>query len=728
MWYIFTSTLYCGNTLANYEKALELGQVLVAYARIMMVGPGGVGKSSLLHALMNKLLPLANSTQLADLLTVKPQREQQSTTEQLLVSATDDEKPWVKVTEDDEINELVGLVLLVANVSEGLTKSSRFLQFLKRAVSYAARQLHSTNENIDEEYCQQISSIKNKVVSDVLTRAAEQAKKNPHTQAPEFEALMRVWDCAGQSVYLDILSAFLTPKTMFMLLYDARKDLDDQCITLSHQDGQVTQEQKENISYMEMLSQWMATIQVILTDKSSGSIPDYPRIITVGTHGDDPHVRSHKDDIIKKLYSKFEGKAFIHLVGKGFIVNNTSSGKGDDEDPTFKELRKEVHQFMNQSSVTIATPVSWVLFQKVLDRVAQSQPVLTYKDALEVAVSCSIPPDSFNSVLKFYHDVAVFLHYKHISSMKDYVVASPQWLVEQIAKILALEGFEKVCNPALWKPLREKGILVEPLYREVWKGNCLPEQAIMDLLEKCLLAAPIDTKQKLHKFPGVEYLVPSALPLCSDDQLKVRSDDKIVIESSLHLLFSTGYVPPGYLTRLVVALSKENKCQISFSHGIYRNRFTFLYGEQNNKIDRVTVTQNVVSVMISITRLVDRKSHNLPFSLTCHEVLNTILACSSDVRQWLPSIQIHPAFACEACSTKDHFIEIPPGATTQSQLTCQNDDDKICNLTPTEKLWLIISAKEEVILISILIKYMYSYLCFTFILTGTRFNWNAQYS
>ena len=147
---------------------------------------------------------------------------------------------------------------------------------MKRAVSYAARQLHSTNENIDEEYCQQISSIKNKVVSDVLSRAAEQAKKNPHTQAPEFEALMRVWDCAGQSVYLDILSAFLTPKTMFMLLYDARKDLDDRCITLSHQDGQVTQEQKENISYMEILSQWMATIQVILTDKASGSIPDYP--------------------------------------------------------------------------------------------------------------------------------------------------------------------------------------------------------------------------------------------------------------------------------------------------------------------------------------------------------------------------------------------------------------------------------------------------------------------
>ena len=84
----------------------------------MLVGPGGVGKSSLLHGLMNLPLPPANSTQLADLLTVKPQ--------QIWARATDDEKPWVKVTENDEINELVGLVLLVANVANGLTESSRF--------------------------------------------------------------------------------------------------------------------------------------------------------------------------------------------------------------------------------------------------------------------------------------------------------------------------------------------------------------------------------------------------------------------------------------------------------------------------------------------------------------------------------------------------------------------------------------------------------------------------
>ena len=140
--------------------------------------------------------------------------------------------------------------------------------------------------------------------------------------------------------------------------------------------------------------------------------------------------------------------------------------------------------------------------------------------------------------------------------------------------------------------------------------------------------------------------------------------------------------------------SKENKCYISFSHGIYRNRFTFLFGDKSNKIDEVTITQHTLSVKINISRSVDRESHNMPFSLTCREVINTILACSSDIRQWLPSTEISTALTCDKCLSKDHFIVIPPGATTRSRLRCQGG--KICTLSPAQQHWLTVSSKEEV--------------------------------
>ena len=56
----------------DYQQALKLGEVLVAYTRVMMIGAGGVGKSSFLKGLMNKRLPQhAESTILADTKTVK---------------------------------------------------------------------------------------------------------------------------------------------------------------------------------------------------------------------------------------------------------------------------------------------------------------------------------------------------------------------------------------------------------------------------------------------------------------------------------------------------------------------------------------------------------------------------------------------------------------------------------------------------------------------------------
>ena len=569
----------------------------MAYARVMLVGHGGIGKSSLLHGLMNLPLPqAANSTQLADLVTVRPQ--------QLMAKAIDNDMPWVRVMDDDEINELVGLVLLVTNVAGGVTKSSRFKQLMQNAGGYAAIKLPEW-----------INSVKNDIVREVFSCAILLAKKNPHAQAPESEIMINVWDCAGQSVYLDILSAFITPKTVFMLLYDARKKLDDHCVMLSHQHGQITQKQEQGMTYLQMLSQWMESIHVTLTDEKN---LEYPRIILVGTHGDDPQVRAEKNETVEEFF-KCDGKAFTHLVHKGYVVDNTTAGKGDNEDVTFKELRKQVHQFTSQDGVKIPTPVAWVLFRKVLQEVAKTQPILTYEEALEVAVSCAIPPASFKSVLKFYHNVAVFMHYDHIPSLEGYVIASPQWLVKQLAKLLALEGFEEVDQPDAWNLLRKKGILVETLYKEVWKESGLPDESIMDLLEKCCLAAPIDTKHKEHSYTGKEYFVASALPLCSDNQLNVPIMNNVNNTCTLHLLFNTRYVPPGYLTRLVTALSKNKKCHISFSHGIYRNQFKLDFAlDEVNSIDEIMITQHIMSVHVNVSRLIQRNHiiHLFPYPVT----------------------------------------------------------------------------------------------------------------
>ena len=200
--------------------------MLVAYARVMMVGPGGVGKSSFLRGLMNqRLVRRAESTILADTKTVKPQ-----------FWARAGDSYWAEVTEEDEIKELAGLFQLVL-VKLHPSKAAAVGE------SNPQEDKPQSTQTISDE---SVSHIKDTEVQKVLQQVAEHALRQPQNPAPpQLEVLMHVWDCGGQPVFLDFLPAFLTSRTMFLLFFDARQNLDEKCKTLSHKAGRVVSKSKE---------------------------------------------------------------------------------------------------------------------------------------------------------------------------------------------------------------------------------------------------------------------------------------------------------------------------------------------------------------------------------------------------------------------------------------------------------------------------------------------------
>ena len=76
--------------IADYKEALEKGVVPAAYGRLMFLGAGGSGKSSLLDGLMGKPLRVAESTLLAVTQTLSYQW------------IKTDEDAWKLYSEDDE--------------------------------------------------------------------------------------------------------------------------------------------------------------------------------------------------------------------------------------------------------------------------------------------------------------------------------------------------------------------------------------------------------------------------------------------------------------------------------------------------------------------------------------------------------------------------------------------------------------------------------------------------
>eukprot|EP00731_Ephydatia_muelleri_P027159 Em0019g32a len=154
----------------------------------MFIGEAGAGKSTLLGALMNQPLATeAQSTFMADAKEVKCQW-----------IATKDGANWCDVTEENEIEELAVLAKKVMKIDP-------------EGKSY---QLSNNSFAQDAE----------KVLSEIITKAQALIDTPSAHQNDQY---INLWDCGGQRVFLDVLPAFLTSRTMFFLVFDASKDLQD---------------------------------------------------------------------------------------------------------------------------------------------------------------------------------------------------------------------------------------------------------------------------------------------------------------------------------------------------------------------------------------------------------------------------------------------------------------------------------------------------------------------
>ena len=633
----------------------------VAYARVMLVGPGGVGKSSLLNGLMNLPMTIEGvSTQIADTMTIKAKDRPSAS------FWAKSGNYWVPVSETDEMNELARLV----------QKAHREQQMLQKEVNDQV-----TNSD---------GIFSNKFVKPIVDQIAFLSKEV--LTSSDTEVYLNVWDCGGQPIFLNLLPAFLTARTLFLLMFDARFGLSERCFHLSHCKGKKPIKELDDFTTLELMVRWMSTIHATLLEKHSlDGRNNSPQILPVGTHGDDPSVKRNKD-VFSHLSAACSNKAFSNLLLDGVIVDNTTAGKGEKEDPSFQIIRQAADSFAT-TDVAIRTPIKWVLFRKVFKGYAKEKekPVISLESVKDLAKTCQIPEDSLDSMLSFYHDLAVFFHYSSIPSLKSSVIVDPQWLVQQMAKILALKGFESVKKKLFWDLLRERGILVEQLYQKVLSSQKeLSPQGIIDILEHFLIIASIDTKKLVHQISGREYFVPSMLPGRPVMQTRSATSNMPSVVP-LHL-FSTQYLPPGFFTRLVTVMSKHTKCEVDFSSKIYRNEVQFLYGNAGQQLDKVIISENKYSISIHVERVASRPYKCSTFIQSCHDIFENLHDSIPEIKKWLPGIDVSFGLECDICPAKDHFVVLPPPASVISGsypvISCQNS--KPVKLTVDQKFWFSI--------------------------------------
>ena len=143
---------------------------------------------------MNQHLPRkANSTILAETRPVKYT---------LGMTGNPSDHQWAEVTEDDEVAEEVQVVMNVTPVEFLLTDST--ISGSEPIVSQANSTAQLT----------EVAEHKKKVL-DQATAAMQS-----HSMINQ-EVLLHLWDCGGQPVFLDVLPAFLSSRTLFLLVFNA---------------------------------------------------------------------------------------------------------------------------------------------------------------------------------------------------------------------------------------------------------------------------------------------------------------------------------------------------------------------------------------------------------------------------------------------------------------------------------------------------------------------------
>ena len=584
---------------------------------MILLGTAGVGKTSLKRSLMELPFdPKTNSTVVSDINYIQ-------------TGFIDQEEKWKEVTPDDELNEMAQLLAMIHH-SSSIPKStpSKVAAVSLYPISAIAAMIKAVTLN--EE---QIRDIEKERVESIFLKAMERATEMSKDDVTKMkpQPLLQIWDCGGQPVFLEILPAFLTSRTMFFLMFDALKAIDEKWHSMIYTQGVQEDDEEVNETTLELLLSWMANVHSHLITYKDGAIPDYPRMYCIGTHGDKLD-EVKKTEVKKELESHYQNEAFAPLIEDTLIVDNTSSGKGKFEDPNFAKLRRAICNFTSEKLI-VETPVSWVLFRKVIQQYRKN--VIDLEEAHAIGVACKIPSEDVPKVLLFYHDVGVLLFYPHIDGLQNAVIINPKWFVDVLGRVFILKEIDTGARTRHWRELlREKGILVQPFYHDesVWRGcEGLDPNSIMELLINFRLAAEVHTKE--YDQAVKHYFLPAVLKSFHGDPNEIPSGD-LKHAVPLHIVFPTTKVtPPGFFTRLATAMATHPSCELFFKDGIYRNRVTFLYGV--SQIDRVTLTDLNYAMQVNVLRCAPDSHSPQSFNAICEDLVIIVEDCVTQVKQTL---------------------------------------------------------------------------------------------
>ncbi|XP_071948768.1 uncharacterized protein [Antedon mediterranea] len=622
-----------------YNEALKDGSVPVNLGMLKVIGQEGVGKTCLINACLGKefeekhvltdgiaVIRTASTTWTeAKADSGDPSKQYtKMVTDKLRAKETIDMKP---PTDDDD-----GIVVDYNNYgnNDGAYTVTEAIPF-------------DTEQQLDK---------------DAIKNVVEENKEET------FEETFNIYDHGGQLIYHGIHRIFMTSRSLYIVVFDLSKPLDD-LATFIDSTGKKCKHQWTNLQFiLSYILSVYSHSRIVEEDKGKGV--HKPTILIVGTHKgklgkSEKNQKSEAKKVFKKLRNAIKEKLYeVHVHNHYFAIENSKR----TTDESFSELKKVIDEFMSDLEKDV--PLKWMRFRCGIHNLRREKHFsLCPVDELKMLASENGIADE-SILLNFLYDLGEIIYMPDKELLRDKAVLDPMQLVEIVT------AFVTVIPPESPLPMfrkafdnLDKGILEEDLLRALWKKRKVDEGKNFKFLVKLMIQLGFICERETTSSQDVaststesvgkrSFFVPLRLAFKTSTEVKPVPDEFPAI--SVYYDFK-GYLPDVLFPYMIIDFL--NKFQKKGVDPILLYNHAELYFDQDHDVTlslvKVITMEDerkfLLKVTIKRTPARNETSNEEPSSEACKEVLLTIQKSFEPTKDGgRRGIQYERCILCDVCS------------------------------------------------------------------------------
>lgn len=270
-----------------------------------------------------------------------------------------------------------------------------------------------------------------KIKSDVYSTEGIEVNKWNFVTSNDDKFTANFWDFGGQEIYHATHQFFLTKRSLYLLVWEARKDDD-----------------------ITSFDYWLNVIS-LLSNKS-------PIII----------IQNKTDERLKTIDQTGIKENFPNVID----FYNVSALKGVGIEDLREKIKSEI---INLEHVGTKMPSKWSKLRSHLKSLEKHY--ITEEEYFNICISFNFKKDQALYISQFFHDLGVFLHFQNTSILSDIIFINPEWATNALYTIV----YSK-------KVIKNNGRFQYSDLKKIWKEYpSSTHQYLIRLMEKFELVFPL---------------------------------------------------------------------------------------------------------------------------------------------------------------------------------------------------------------------------------------------